>query len=418
MEFKQSFGFGSVAKYIKTMIAFANAKGGFIVFGIEPGPHRIKGVNQIFNSLDPARLTKTLQDHVAPEITREEGTIEIQGAQLGYIYVYPATDKPVIVTKSMGTDLNEGSIYYRYRGQSAIIRFPELRQVLDERVERERSAWMRHIQAISSAGPTNVGILDTVEGKIRGPNATFLIEEPLVQKLKFIREGSFNEKKGEPTLRLIGDVQEVSGLIARQSVGVGIHVSDILSVFLAQQRLQPQIAINYVREVAYQNTHLVPVFYYVSLSGISVEEATRLIKNEKAASYQLTRKKIMERLNGQSLLQPLGSKPTTIRNWVLNSKRQLKEKLASTRPAAALRGVLVAALSSRPDVVMEAISELPVIRFCEALTHIETTMLFENQSRLLSVVLAVFKERYESMSSNERSYFRKAIAYLDQKLYK
>src|SRR5690625_7298845 len=35
LEFKESFNFGNLAEYARTMAAFSNARGGFIVFGIK-----------------------------------------------------------------------------------------------------------------------------------------------------------------------------------------------------------------------------------------------------------------------------------------------------------------------------------------------------------------------------------------------
>ncbi len=44
VEFKQSFNKGSVAAYAKTMAAFANNSGGYIIFGITDTPRRIIGL--------------------------------------------------------------------------------------------------------------------------------------------------------------------------------------------------------------------------------------------------------------------------------------------------------------------------------------------------------------------------------------
>ena len=87
---------------------------------------------------------------------------------LGFIYVEEAKDKPVVCTSNWGKDLKESEIYYRYRGQSTTIKYPELRAILEERADREQRAWMQHIQKISEVGPTKVGIIDTVKGQIFG----------------------------------------------------------------------------------------------------------------------------------------------------------------------------------------------------------------------------------------------------------
>lgn len=57
LEFKETFNFGSRVRYARTMAAFANNRGGYIVFGVEPSPHRLKGVNSTaFERVDPAQL--------------------------------------------------------------------------------------------------------------------------------------------------------------------------------------------------------------------------------------------------------------------------------------------------------------------------------------------------------------------------
>jgi len=62
-------------------------------------------------------------------------------------------------------------------------------------------------QKIDKAGPQNAAILDTETGLIgKNENSILMLDEELIKKIKFIREGSFTEKEGSPTLKLIGDV--------------------------------------------------------------------------------------------------------------------------------------------------------------------------------------------------------------------
>ena len=63
---------------------------------------------------------------------------------------------------------------------------------------------------IAKIGPANAAILDTDKGVIeKNNNQTLLIDENLIPKLKFVREGDFTQQTGETTLRLVGDVQSV-----------------------------------------------------------------------------------------------------------------------------------------------------------------------------------------------------------------
>ena len=46
IEFKESFNFGNMPKYSKTMAAFANNKGGYILFGIKDSPRELIGTDK------------------------------------------------------------------------------------------------------------------------------------------------------------------------------------------------------------------------------------------------------------------------------------------------------------------------------------------------------------------------------------
>ena len=60
---------------------------------------------------------------------------------------------------------------------------------------------------IGRSGPQNAAILDTEKGMIEKDGTRILvIDDELVDKLKFIKEGEFIEGSGAETLKLVGDV--------------------------------------------------------------------------------------------------------------------------------------------------------------------------------------------------------------------
>ena len=97
LEFKTSFSMGSMAGYCRTMIAFANNRGGFLVFGVEPSPHRLRGINaEKFDRTDPAEISTFLKDHTSPAVEWDTGVETLHGVDIGYLYTYPSVIGPVI----------------------------------------------------------------------------------------------------------------------------------------------------------------------------------------------------------------------------------------------------------------------------------------------------------------------------------
>ncbi len=174
IEFKQKFHKNMFPKYSRSMAAFANADGGYIIFGVSNRPRRPIGLNgralNNFQDLDDAELVTYLNEHFSPEFRWEMGTIECMGKVFGYIFIERAENRPIICKRGTndGT-LREGAIYFRYRAQTREIRFEELQGIIQEKILEEQKRWFRIMEKIAKVGPENIGILD-----IRGHGLSFL----------------------------------------------------------------------------------------------------------------------------------------------------------------------------------------------------------------------------------------------------
>ncbi|GAB6076001.1 ATP-binding protein [Desulfurobacterium crinifex] len=221
IEFKENFSFSNLVKYAKTMVAFANNKGGYIVFGIKDGPRIPIGINrEKFNEIKQERITDFLIEYFSPEIKWKMGIIDVQGKSFGYIYVEESSEKPVVCRKSNDKGLKSGEIYHRYRGQTRKIEYPELKKIIEEYREKERQYWMKHIERIAKIGPQNVALIDLLSGSIntvRLADKQIIIDKALLDELrenvKFIEEGRFSETEGEPTLKLVGEIKYMNGVV-------------------------------------------------------------------------------------------------------------------------------------------------------------------------------------------------------------
>jgi hypothetical protein len=212
LEYKQNFQLGdNLLKYLKTIVGMANNKGGQIIFGIQDKPHNPIGMtNNRFAELDPKEIDTVLREYFSPEVDWQITTIEHEGRRFGQLSVAESTIKPVLCKKNKNGILREGAVYYRYRAESKEIEYSELRKLLDKENEKEKKLWMEHIQKISLIGPRNVQFLDTFKGELNIGDEKVLIDQSLLNKVKFIKEGHFVEEDGAPALILKG---EITGII-------------------------------------------------------------------------------------------------------------------------------------------------------------------------------------------------------------
>ena len=66
LEFKENFNFNGMAEYLRDFAAFANNKGGYLVFGVKDRPRRAVGIKPAskdqFDKIDPEMITGFLLD--------------------------------------------------------------------------------------------------------------------------------------------------------------------------------------------------------------------------------------------------------------------------------------------------------------------------------------------------------------------
>lgn len=218
LEFKESFGANSFIKYAKTMAAFANNKGGYLLFGIKDKPREVKGVNKAFDNFEQEKLTSYLNEYYSPEISWESGVVDVDVPEgntiikIGYIYTEEIQIKPVVAIKNCSDNkitINSGDIFYRYRAQSAKIRFPELKKIMDDRAHQERKSLIKVFEAIRDSNSLNIGIIDYDKSIITTPyDVDIAVERKAVKNIlknaKYIREGSFKDIGAQPVLKITG----------------------------------------------------------------------------------------------------------------------------------------------------------------------------------------------------------------------
>lgn len=416
IEFKQSFSFGNMPEYARTMMAYANTDGGFIVYGVRNQPRELVGVNlEKFEAIDPAKVTSFLSAHCSPELQWDMGVLEFGGIQLGYVYTESHFRKPVVVTVTCGKELKEAEIYYRYRGQTTTIRFPELRALIDALLDQERRGWLQHLSTISKAGAMNVAILDTIQGKLFGAGTPFLIDEGLLRQIKFIREGQFTEAAGAPTLKLVGEVRTVSGVTTAQVVQRGIHYDDLVTAFLASRPLTEDDATSYLRESCHQMSAYSPIFYFVKHAGLTLEQAIELIQSAKPG-LKNTLATVVERLKGVKKIRPMSSVDRTTDVGQKPSISDVEGRLSATKSLKAQRSIFWRVLQISPESIHATLISTYTKTLLEAITHLDKATCNTHCETIKQILLNVFATEFQKLDGISQSTFRKAAAYLDEQL--
>ncbi len=386
IEFKENFSLEFKDDYSKTLASFANADGGYILFGASDVKKKLLGLNSDnFKNKDPAKITIALREFLAPDIRWHKYVHEFQGKVFGLIYVEKAASKPVIITKN-GMDVKEGDIYYRYPGQSLKIRYPELRQIMEEERLKRLDLLEKQVKKMMEIGIENVGILDTNTGEVTGPKGSFLIDEKTLPKISFIKDGEFSETEGAPTLRLIGEVSPIDpGKIQPVQTVIkptAIRTPDIVHAFLNQENvLEP---IEYIKQICFERSVYLPIYYFMRKANLSRKATIQIIIDTQSTPDKK-----------DALLNRLKSYDKNLKVGLGAGSDEMKELILS-----------------------EAIDpKMPIEDLKEALQTIRTLERSEiNDKYLYNLLREWFDIYYSSDNSSSRDKIRRAICYIDKKI--
>lgn len=225
LEFKEQFNFAGLADYFRDFAAFANNIGGYIIFGVSNSPRKLIGMTESaieqFEKIDPERISGYLLEIFSPDILWEQQTFEIDGKTFGAFFIHEAKEKPIIARKDEGRDqlIKSGDVFFRYAGRTQRIEYAELNYIIQQRVKNTNDQWLSLMSKIAKAGPANAAILDTERGVIeKDENQILVIDEGLIDKIKFIKEGQFKEEKGATTLKLVGDVKPIGAIEVTKTI--------------------------------------------------------------------------------------------------------------------------------------------------------------------------------------------------------
>lgn len=394
IEFKESFHNPrhKDKKLLKWIASFANAKGGLILYGIKNNGEITGLTDSRMSDFDNKDLTQELLDYFSPMIEFELFTKDVHGFQIGFLYIYESTDKPVVAIKSANNNIQECDIFYRYPGQSRKISYGELRNILEDKHKDLNSKWMKLIQGVATIGVENVGLLNVVNGELIGSRSTLLISDELLSKIQFINEGSFVEKDGAPTLKLIGDVQPIGSnriiQVVEKKYQIITHFELYNSFF--EQKIDSVDAKEFFRKVLHENTAYYPLYFFLVNSGLSNAEIKDFIAKEQGI------RKI-------DVIKRMRKEKDNIRRFEignLNTETEAAKNIMGTYKK----------LKNKEPFVIKTFSSSELRHCIQAITHLK-----EHEIDLIyicSLLKDLYDKHFNSLPTT-KSFIRKAICHID-----
>ncbi len=284
-ECKENFN-TDVRSLIKPLISFANNNGGYILYGVKDGSWEIVGLSTKkitdFNSWDLERLSGHILSFANCGLKINKTTYRIADKDIGILYVYRASKRPIIMNSNDG-DISIGQIYYRYPACNRLIASTELDEIIEDRINSMISTTLsRHIENIIRNGIENTAILNLKTGEVEGKSGNFIIEEELLSKIQFIKEGEFVEKKGAPALKLMGNLKPITTIAEKEiekEVEKSITIKNVIEAFVKQTIITAPK--EYIKTIALDSGKWMPIHYFIRKAKINTNEAIDFLQNIK-----------------------------------------------------------------------------------------------------------------------------------------
>jgi hypothetical protein len=284
------------SKALRAIAGLANNKGGYLLFGITDATFQADGLaDDVFTKSDISLLMRILVGALDPAPHVTKGLIELGGKQVGVLYVEKHDHGPIIAIKNVGQDVKEGGIYFRYVGETRLIKAGELRQIIAAREQRAVAEFSARMNRVAIGKEATI---DLDSGEVAGTSGKFLIDKSLLASIQFVREGEFDEKKGAPALRLIGDVEPVS-VVERERTKVireNVTPDAVVRNFLGNEKVAEPV--QYIHFQAHAQRKWFPVWFYFDQAGSTAAEVAEDLRKQ-VATYPSSRNALVDRLSGK-----------------------------------------------------------------------------------------------------------------------
>lgn len=377
----------SFSKALRAIAGLANNKGGYLLFGITDGNFQADGlVDETFATSDVGLINRVLAGSLDPVPHITKSLIELGGKKVGVLYVEKHDHGPVVAIKNVGQDVKEGGIYFRYVGETRLIKPGELRQIIAAREQRAVAEFSARMGRVAIGKEATI---DLDSGEVAGTSGKFVIDKALLPNIQFVREGDFSQTAGAPALRLIGDVEPVSEADRERTRVIRENVTPdaVVRNFLRNEKVAEPM--QYIHFQAHAQRKWFPVWFYVDQTKLTANGVVEDLRRQ-VATYPSSRDALVNRLTGKDA-----------------AFRQSTGKAEALR-AKLVRGEITAPTDIDQDVV-----------FAAAVQALPATVKSKDLETIRKALLPCLDraQAADARSSNRRGSIYRAACRLDELLY-
>ena len=293
-EFKENFNWGSKEKYAKIIASFANATGGYLLYGVKDDGHIVGLSNNNFETRDPADIGSFLNSLFTPAIRWGKFICELGGYRIGVIKVEEAIEKPIISYRN-GQEVKEGDIFFRYAAQSEKIRFSELKSIIEVGKRMYGEKLLNSLKMIVEKGPESVTLLDLGKLKEAKEDEIYLLDGSLSNSEVKLHRATESEQARGVGIRIVNVEGKAMPITVKEFANISSEL--IVHAFLDQELPAKFDPIGFVERLAFETSGLVPLYFYIKEADLTKDEAVEIIKKTKSTTRG--RSTILKRLSGE-----------------------------------------------------------------------------------------------------------------------
>ena len=293
-EFKENFNWGSKEKYAKIMASFANAGGGYLLFGIKDDGHVVGLSNNNFEARDSADISSFLNSQFTPAILWSKFVCDLGGYKIGVIKVEEATEKPIMSYRN-GQEVKEGDIFFRYAGKSERIKISELKAILETGKRTYGEKLLKSLRMIIEKGPESVKLLDLGKLKEAKEDEVYLLDDDLSNPEVKVHRATESEGAKGIGIKIVHVEGKAVPITVKEFANISSEL--IVHAFLDQDLPANFDPTGFVERLAFETSGLVPLYFYIRRANLTRNEAIEIIKKTKSTTRG--RYTILKRLSGE-----------------------------------------------------------------------------------------------------------------------